>query len=301
MLCKFCKEKKPTVFLPGYRVSLCDECYVNFYQRKVERTIKKFKLANKEQDRILVAFSGQKDSLALAAALARTDWQIELLHINLKIVNYSDRLEDFVRKQVELLNLKLHIVDLKKEYGYSLTELKGSRPICSACGLIKRYIMNKFAREHNFTRIATGHHATDELITLLKNWIGGQTEYIIKQSPFLPSSHEKLVPKIKPLWNTTEEENRLYVQKLELPVFEEKCPNAKIVNYQRIIDTWKKLYPRLPIEQTLLNNFLKTKKSIIEKTEQHFPYNECIKCGEITSGTICTFCKLIDNARNKKQ
>jgi len=294
-----CRTKNVTVSLPEYRIKLCDDCFIKFYERKVERTIKKFKLADKEKDRILVAFSGQKDSVALAATLARTGWNIELLHINLGIEHYSPRQEEFVKRQAKLLDLKVNVVNIKKEYGFTLYELKGGRPVCSTCGLIKRYVMNKYARENGFSRIATGHHATDELTTLLRNWIGGQIEYIAKQSPFLPSSHEKLVAKIKPLWNTTEKENQLYVEKLKIPIFEDKCPNAKIIDYSPIILGWKKIYPKVPLEQTLLNNFLKIKETM-QVDRMRSPYNECSRCGEITSGTICTFCKLIENAKNKK-
>ena len=40
------------------------------------------------------------------------------------------------------------------------------RPTCSACGLSKRYLMNRAALEHGYPVVATGHNLDDEAATL---------------------------------------------------------------------------------------------------------------------------------------
>ena len=46
---------------------------------------------------------------------------------------------------------------------------KGSRSTCAVCGLSKRYVFNRAAREGRYDVIATGHNPDDEAATLLGN------------------------------------------------------------------------------------------------------------------------------------
>ena len=52
---------------------------------------------------------------------------------------------------------------------------KGSRSTCAVCGLSKRYVFNRAAREGGYDVIATGHNLDDEAATLLGNTLRWQT------------------------------------------------------------------------------------------------------------------------------
>ena len=63
MKCKICKETA-VVALRSHNAAFCAECYKDFFARQVERGIESQKLFTREE-KILVALSGGKDSLAL--------------------------------------------------------------------------------------------------------------------------------------------------------------------------------------------------------------------------------------------
>src|SRR4029450_11954991 len=74
------------------------------------------------------------------------------------------------------------------------------RPTCSACGLSKRYLMNRAALEHGYGVVATGHNLDDEAATLFGSVMHWQTEALARQSPALGATHAKLVRRVKPLY-----------------------------------------------------------------------------------------------------
>ena len=132
------------------------------YRRRVFETIRRYRLVEMG-DVIYVAVSGGKDSCAALSLLReyveeyRVDAEVKALHINLGF-GYSPKLEEIVKRQAEALGVELHVA-YAKDYLDILAASKASgRPICSVCGAVKRYIMNKVPRELGATKVATGHH-----------------------------------------------------------------------------------------------------------------------------------------------
>ena len=78
------------------------------------------------------------------------------------------------------------------------------RPTCSACGLSKRYLMNRAALAHGYPVVATGHNLDDEAATLFGRSCHWQTDALTRQSPALASTHPKLVRRVKPLYRLSE-------------------------------------------------------------------------------------------------
>ena len=66
--CKQCKEKEAIVNLPAHRLKLCKECFEAFFENRVKRTVKSYRMFGPGQ-RVGVLLSGGKDSSALLAAL----------------------------------------------------------------------------------------------------------------------------------------------------------------------------------------------------------------------------------------
>ena len=83
MKCKIC-GKEATVYLNYPRMRLCKEHFIAYFERKIERTIKKYKMVSPEEN-ILIAFSGGKDSAAVAHVFKKLGYSITGLHINLGI------------------------------------------------------------------------------------------------------------------------------------------------------------------------------------------------------------------------
>ena len=144
------------------------------YLSRVFTTIKKFKLV-RNGDVVFIGLSGGKDSASSLISLKRyvdeksIDCEIKGFHINFGLP-MSHKVEDIVRKQANMAGVEL-LVFKAGDNGISLTDaLRNTiRPICSVCGVVKRYLMNKVPRENGASKVVTGHHMDDFLVFFFKN------------------------------------------------------------------------------------------------------------------------------------
>ena len=124
MRCRKCGEKA-VINMRQHRLSLCKQHYLDWLPSHVLRFIEKHELFS-EHDRILVAVSGGKDSLALWDILLKLDLFTEGLYINLGIdadIAYSNRSMKFAQEFADQRNLTLHIADIKRDFGESIPEI----------------------------------------------------------------------------------------------------------------------------------------------------------------------------------
>ncbi|MEM3477845.1 MAG: ATP-binding protein [Archaeoglobaceae archaeon] len=278
MRCKKCGRKAVTN-LRAYRIALCSDCYLDFYKRMVQRSIKKHKIFM-EGDEILLAVSGGKDSSAMASVLSDLGYEFDMLYIDLGIGSYSEDSRKKVEELAGIIEKDLHIVELR-EYGFTIPEVKDR--VCSVCGTAKRYIMNRFARENGFTVVATGHTAEDLVSFYLKNIAGGQREYAEKLLPRIEPFDAKLVAKARPLFEVSEKENMLYVIIKGLPFKNEECPYAPKPE-------WKEIVYDIELKKPgFVKNFV---RGLVTEAKKPLETRYCSICGEISSGEICSFCKI---------
>lgn len=268
----------------------------------MKRNIKREKMF-KPNDRILVVVSGGKDSMALWHILLKLGYNVTGMYINLGICGYSDRSQEVVERFSQANNAPVIIKNIEKEYGFSIPALAREirRSTCSLCGTIKRYLFNKVALDGGFNAVATGHNLDDEAATLLGNVLSWQEGYLARQSPVLPSTHPKLVKKVKPLYTLTERENLAYVLFNGIEFIHEECPHAlgaSSILYKEILN---KLEDESPgTKQRFLTNFYKKGKKFFEKYSEPVKLNECKICGQVTTAEICSFCRLRQMAEKKK-
>ncbi len=112
------------------------------------------------------------------------------------------------------------------------------KPACSLCGSLKRYWMNRLARDMGCAAVATGHNLDDETAFLLGNVLHWQMDYIRTQSP-ARGEEPGLTRKIKPLYRLTDEETRLYAELEGLSFVREECPRSGGATshlYKRFLD-----------------------------------------------------------------
>src|SRR4029077_3016731 len=193
--CRVCRE--PAVIdLPRHNANFCVKHLHQLCRRQVVKAIDDFYMLE-PGDRVLVAVSGGKDSLALWDVLLDLGYRAAGLYLGLGIGEYSERsgrvTEAFARERgAELIH-----VDLQSAYGFDIPTAgeRGSRSTCSVCGLSKRYVFNRAALDHGFDVVATGHNLDDEAATLLGNTLRWQTEYIGRQHPAL-AAREGLLKKV---------------------------------------------------------------------------------------------------------
>ena len=212
---------------------LCKDCFIESIEKKVIKTIRKEKLLDKG-DKVLVALSGGKDSVTTLEILNsfREMNIVDLCAVTVDegIDNYRQDGVDIAIRHAERLGIEHKIVSLKDSYGITLDEImkkpnhKGS---CSYCGVFRRTIINKAAREMGATKIATGHNLDDEVQAIMMNYLEGNMDNLTKLGAKTESKAKEFTVKIKPLREIPEREIGLYVVAKDLEVHFASCPYAQ--------------------------------------------------------------------------
>ena len=272
------------------------------FESKVKQTLKQMKLSKKE--RIVIALSGGKDSAVTAYLLKKYGYNIEAFHINLEIGKYSEECLLKVRKLCELLEIKLHLYDMKKEFGSGMCYLrsvvqeknklkKGLKlKNCAICGVIKKWIFNKKARELHASKIATGHNLDDEAETFLMNIMKGSLQLSANIGIETRNVHDKkFVSRIKPLFFVSNNEIRKYALKMKIPFHPQPCPcrtdsyRIQIRNFVEKLSDKEKL--------NLMDNFFKLQEKLERNKKEKGSIRYCEICGEPSRNEICKMCELV--------
>ncbi len=298
--CKKCNEK---MFFEG----LCKKHFIEYFENKIRATIKKYNLLTKKE-KILVACSGGKDSTVLAHILKKLGYKIEAITIDPSIKNSSrkniDNLKCFCRKNM----IKLHIVSFKQETGYALDDIKkelGSKGItiayCTICGILKRYLLNKKAKQMKAEKLATGHSLDDEAESVMMNLLRGNIRLMARLGPIAGVIKSKgFVPRVKPLYLCREKEIKTYSKLKKFPVIYERCPYAHS-SYREIVRnemiSFEKKYNKT--KENIINWFLR----ILPELKKSFKREEityCNICGEPSQKNICNACAIISRLKTKR-
>jgi len=268
-------------------------------ESKVKNTIKKYKLC-KKSDKVLVALSGGKDSTVTAYLLKKFGYNIEGIHIDLKIGNYSEKCLKAVEKLCKDLNIKLHVYDIQKEMGSGMCYLrtsiqskqqKNKLKNCAICGVIKKWILNKVTRKLKADKIATGHNLDDESQTFLMNIFKGSPQLSANTGPITRNiKDKKFTPRIKPLFYVAEDDIREYSKQKKLPVVYEKCPCA-LDSYRIQVREFLETIPEKQ-KQNIMKNFDSIKDKLQENKNIKIQY--CEACGEPSRNNICKRCELVN-------
>jgi uncharacterized protein (TIGR00269 family) len=244
------------------------------------------------RDRVLVAVSGGKDSLALWDVLLELGYRADGLYLGLGIGAYSSRSRDVVRSFAARRDARLVEVDLSAEYGFDVPTAgrKGSRSTCAVCGLSKRYVFNKAARDGGYDVVATGHNLDDEAATLLGNTLRWQTEYIARQFPVL-EAEDGLARKVKPLYRLSELETAAYSFLRGIDYVVEECPLVAGNTQLRFKDALNRLEAASPgTKAQFLLGYL-DRAAPLFASEDRADLRPCDRCAQPTTGRFCAFCR----------
>ncbi len=297
MKCIKCRVKA-SVELRRHNSAFCSPHYLEFVGNQLGRNVKRLRMFTPE-DRILVAVSGGKDSLALWDLLLEAGYSASGLHIQLGIGEYSARSAEVTRDFAHSRNAELIEFSMEDELGMGVPLLSRvlRRPPCSGCGLNKRYLFNKIALERGFSVVATGHNLDDEAATLMGNVLRWQREQLSRQSPALESNHPQMVRKVKPLYTLTERETASYCLLRGIEYVVEECPNAKGAHSLLYKDILNRIETESPgTKQQFFQGFLSRMRPALER-EQAVDLAACAECGQPTTGEICAYCRMKGRAR----
>lgn len=290
MRCRRCRD--PAVIeLRRHNAAFCRGCFVHHLREQVKRAIRSHGMLRPE-DRVLVAVSGGKDSLALWDILLDLGYRAGGLYLGLGIGEYSTRSGELVRRFAADRGADLVEVDLVTGYGFDVPTAgrRGSRSTCAVCGLSKRYVFNRAALEHGYDVVATGHNLDDEAATLLGNTLRWQTDYIARQFPVLPAK-DGMVKKVKPLYRLSELETAAYAFLRGIEYVVEECPlvagNTQL-RYKEALNALESASPGTKAQFFL--GYLE-KAAPLFGSEDTALLSPCERCGQPTTGRFCAFCR----------
>jgi uncharacterized protein (TIGR00269 family) len=306
MKCKKCGESA-AINMRQHKLALCAEHYLEWLPQQTQRFIEKYHMFGPE-DRILVAISGGKDSLALWDVLLRLGHKADGLYIAQGIdggvgyseISYHKVTQFFAEKSKEYPDIHLEVVDVERVYGATVPEAayisnRGRGKPCSVCGLIKRHIMNRVAYDGGYDALATGHNLDDEVAVLMQNTLHWQTGYLARQAPVLQATHPGLACKVKPFCRFYERETAAYALLRGIDYIYDECPYAEGSNtiyYKELLNQLEAERPGAKLQFYL--SFLDAKATgLFDHVQDEVELNACSKCGQPTSAPgECAFCRL---------
>jgi len=157
-------------------------------EQKVLETIEKYNLMSK-LDKVVVALSGGKDSTSVLYILKKLGYDVEGLMIDLDLGEWSEIHRGNMVRFCEREGIALTVVDLKKEIGQGICFVKAvlakkkGMTGCTVCGIVKRWVLNRWARKLGADVIVTGHNLDDEAQNVLMNYLKGNVALGIGMGP----------------------------------------------------------------------------------------------------------------------
>lgn len=277
---------------------LCREHFIEFFEKRVWETVTRFRLVE-EGDKIAVAVSGGKDSLTTLYLLnkfsGRLGFSVFGVAVDEGISGYREYKLEALRKLSEKIGVEIVIGSFKEHVGMTLDEAvvrlkeKGFKiKPCSVCGVFRRYIMNKVARENGATKLATGHNLDDEVQVFVMNVLKAHIEGISREGIMTKLGEERLVPRIKPLYFTPEREVLIYsmLRNLETPFVE--CPYV-VYALRHPVRHW---INQVENELPGFKYRLMASKELFRKKLRNggVQTSKCIVCDEPSSKLVCKAC-----------
>jgi uncharacterized protein (TIGR00269 family) len=298
--CKRCRAAA-VVQLPSHHAAFCRDCFFLFFQRQVERAIAGERMFGRD-DRVLVAVSGGKDSLALWDVLDALGYRTVGLHLDLGIGAYSQESRDKTERFARERGLRLLLVDFR-EAGHAVPDVVQltRRAPCAACGTAKRHYFDRIAAEHGFSVVATGHNLDDEAARLLGNVLRWDLHYLARQRPVLEPSHPQFSRKVKPLFRLSEYETAAYAFLRRLDYVIDECPNAAGATQLTLKDQLNRIEAAMPGSKLsfVLEFYRRAQPRFTEANAQ--PPNTCARCGMPAFRSLCSFCSLLEEVQRRQE
>lgn len=303
MKCSNCSNDA-VIYLAYSKVNLCKDHFFRLFEQRFKRTVREFKML-KKNDLVAVGLSGGKDSTVLLHMLAklREDLPFELIAITLDegIDGYRNKTLEFAKLETKKLGVEHKIFKFKKEAGITMDEImkRDKKEIpCSYCGVMRRYYLNKGARETGADKIAVGHNLDDMAQTVMMNMMRNEPMRLARLNDVL-TEDEKFVPRIRPLLRTPEREVAIYALLNGIEIDFQECPYARHAfraHVREQLNETEEKYPGTKFK--IVNSFLSLQE-VMKKglRDKEFKINYCEKCKEPSADSQCMFCTMMDDIR----
>jgi uncharacterized protein (TIGR00269 family) len=310
--CDKSKCKYPSIMYQKYSgLHLCKKHFIDDVERKVKREMRKQLMVERE-DRIAVALSGGKDSSVLLYLLKkifkeRSDLEFFAITVDEGIKGYREVTQKNAKKMAQELGVKHFCFSFAEEFGFTVDEIAGlgfKQAPCTFCGVLRRKIIERKARELGATKVATGHNLDDESQSILINYIRGDMERLKR----LRGKREEFVRRIKPLRKVPEDEVALYgeasvaVAVTGMPASSLQCPYRPLsfrFSVSRMLNEFEKKHPGS--KYSLMRGYEKMMEmGVLSRGNTHQYRNErqkllrCEKCGDVAASRVCKACEIVE-------
>ncbi|MEE6211172.1 TIGR00269 family protein [Salarchaeum sp. III] len=297
---------------------LCDTHFFESVERRVRRRVREDDLlprdATPENPQTwVVGLSGGKDSVVLTKILHDTfdeDPRVELvcLTIHEGIEGYRDASVDACEELTDDLDVRHELVTYRDEFDLEMDDVVVEDPEnmapCAYCGVFRRDILARYAREYDADKLLTGHNLDDEAETALMNIFEGNVEQVAKHFDASLGGFDdretraEMVPRAKPLRDVPEKEVALYAQLQDLPVHMAECPHSSEAFRGEIQDLLLSLEENHPgTRHSIMAGYEELAELAAEKYRGGEPESEldsCTECGAPTTRDVCRKCALVD-------
>lgn len=271
------------------------------FDRRFRKTIRMGKMIRRNE-KVAVGLSGGKDSTVLLHSLAalREDLPMEIIAITIDegIAGYRPKTMIPAQMECRRLGIEQKVVSFKDACGKTLDDFVGNAKDasgtlpCSRCGVLRRYALNKAARECGATKLAIGHNLDDMAQTVLMNIMRAEPSRLARMNEPLVRD-ARFVPRIRPLMMSPEKEVAIYAMMKGLPIERIECPYAKTAfrsHVRRILNESEERYPGTKFK--IMKGFMEM-EPMIRKGCPETKLAPCRTCGEPSSGNVCMYCRMI--------
>jgi uncharacterized protein (TIGR00269 family) len=296
--CKRCRE--PAVIeVRRHRAAFCADCFVHHVHEQVRRTVHSHRMFTPDE-RLLVAVSGGKDSLAVWDILLDLGYAADGVYLGLGIGDYSDVSREHAEKYAASKGANLRVVDIPEEHGFGIPDAARStrRAPCSACGLSKRHLLNTAALEGGYDALVTGHNLDDEAAVLFGNVMQWNVPYLARQRPVLPGA-PGFARRVKPLIRVGERETAAYCVIRRIDYIVDECPMAAGNKHLRHKELLNEMEERSPgTKAAFYLQFLDRMLPVLDgvAVQEKGLVGRCSRCGAPSSAEVCAFCRLAERA-----
>lgn len=214
-------------------------------RRNVGEAIADFNMIE-DNDKVMVCLSGGKDSYTMLDILlnlqktAPINFEIIAVNLDQKQPGFP---EEVLPNYLSSIGVNFHIIE-HDTYSIVKRIIPEGKTTCSLCSRLRRGTLYTFAREHNVTKIALGHHRDDILETYFLNmFYAGK----LKAMPPKLLSDDKQNIIIRPLAYCREKDINRFSAFKQFPIIPcNLCgsqENLQRVAMKKMLSAWDKQFP----------------------------------------------------------
>ncbi|MCL4362359.1 TIGR00269 family protein, partial [Candidatus Parvarchaeota archaeon] len=220
--------------------------------------------------------------------------EIVSITIDEGIKGYRDKTIEIMKDYCNRYGVEYKVYSYKDFTGRtmdSITKTRAGIP-CSACGVLRRYLINYAASEVHADKVATAHNMDDEAENVIMNLVQNDIEKMVRLGAYSGVIKEEgFVPRIKPFLFLSEKETMLFSMLNGINALHTPCPYAGMGFRGLISRKIKEVESEfMGSKRNVIDAMLEIKKAYNTKTG--IKMNKCKYCGFPSANDICEACKL---------